>query len=346
MDMFMKCGLMAAAAVMLSAMSGTACAGNVQENVPEAEGYSNPVFTDFSLPDPDVIRADDGYFYLYATEHNLEDPDMKNCPVMRSGDLVHWERVGSIFTDETHPHITDQTRAGIWAPTVSRIGRRYVIYYSQPGLNYKHAIGVAVSDRPEGPFYDMGKLIDSNEQGVDISIDAFLYQAEDGRNWLFWGSFRNISVIELTSDGLHIKEGAVRKEVAGGQYEASYVIKRNGYYYLILSTGNYSKGGTYSLVCGRSLSVDGPYVDREGNDLMQVNHELMLKGDSNFSSPGHCSRIVTDDSGQDWIFYHAYTEDLDYRCLMLDRVFWVDGWPVVNDTEPTLDSPVTPVFRN
>ncbi len=308
--------------------------------------YRNPVFTDFSLPDPDVIRGDDGYFYLYATEHNRKDPDMKNSPVMRSSDLVNWTRVGALFTDQTHPQITDQNPAGIWAPSINKIGDKYVVYYSQPGKNYKHAIGVAVSSVPQGPFKDLGKLIDSNEQGVDISIDAYLYQ-EDGRNYLFWGSFRSISVLELTEDGTAIKNKDTQKriEVAGGQYEATVLHKRDGWYYLILSTGDYSKGGTYRLVAGRSKSIFGPYVDRNGNDMMSVHHELILKGDGNFSSPGHCSRIITDDAGQDWILYHAYRNDMDYRCLMLDKVEWIDGWPVVAGMKPTTSSVIKPVFN-
>ena len=306
--------------------------------------YANPVFTSFSLPDPDVIKGDDGYFYLYATEHSKTDANMKNSPIMRSSDLVHWERIGSIFTDATHPQITTQSDAAIWAPTVSKVGDKYLIYYSQPGKNYKHAIGVASADSPAGPFTDHGKLIDSDEQGVDISIDAFLYQ-EDGRNYLFWGSFRKISVIELTEDGLSIKPGEVRKEVAGGQYEASYVIKRNGFYYLIVSTGNYVKNGTYSLVVGRSENITGPYLNKAGKDMMKVNHELMLEGDGYFTSPGHCSRIITDDQGQDWILYHSYIQPYDYRCLMLDRVYWVDGWPVVNNTKPSPSAYELPAFN-
>lgn len=307
--------------------------------------YSNAIFTNFSLPDPDVIRGDDGYFYLYATEHKRNDPDMKNSPIMRSPDLISWTRVGSLFTDSTHPQITDQD-AGIWAPSVNKVGNKYVIYYSQPGKNYKHAIGVAVSDSPTGPFTDLGKLIDSNEQGVEISIDAYLYQ-EDGRNYLFWGSFRSISVLELTEDGTAIKNKATqkRREVAGGQYEASVVLKRDNWYYLIVSTGDYSKGGTYRIVVGRSQSVFGPYVDKNGNDMMSVHHELVLKGNSRFSSPGHCSRIITDDAGQDWILYHAYPNDKDYRCLMLDRINWVDGWPVSPGQQPTSQSVDRPVFN-
>lgn len=317
-------------------------------DIPEVQ-YVNPLFTDFSLPDPDVIRGDDGMFYLYATEHSRSSADMRNVPIMRSSDLLHWQRIGAMFTDENHPQITGGVR-GIWAPAVHRIGDTYVCYYSQPGDNYKHAIGVATSPTPYGPFTDHGKLIDSDEQGVDISIDAYLYQ-EDGRNYLFWGSFRDIHYLELTSDGLAIKDKATQQKVkvAGGQYEATVVEKRNGWYYLICSTGNYAKGQSpengYKIVVGRSRNLSGPYVDRQGRDMLYVNHELILKGNQTFTSPGHCSKIITDDAGTDWILYHAYIAPLDYRVLMIDRLDWVDGWPVVSGCVPTEGAAQKPYFN-
>ena len=53
-----------------------------EEPVVEAKStYRNPVI-DYSLPDPTIIKADDGYFYLYATE------DIRNTPIHRSRNLV------------------------------------------------------------------------------------------------------------------------------------------------------------------------------------------------------------------------------------------------------------------
>lgn len=306
--------------------------------------YTNPVFLGFPMPDPDVIRGDDGYFYLYATEEKA-DANNHNVPILKSADLVNWEKVGAVFTDENHPHITTQYDAVIWAPSINKVGDKYVMYYSQPGKNYKHAIGIATADSPVGPFTDHGKLIDSDEQGVDISIDAYLYQ-ENGRNYLFWGSFREISIIELTADGMAILPGAKRTVVAGGQYEASCVIKRDGYYYLILSTGDYSKNGSYRLVAGRSTAITGPYRNKGGEDMKSVKHELVLQGDAakKFTSPGHCSRIITDDAGRDWILYHSYPADKNLRYLMLDELKWVGGWPVVDGLEPS-STHAAPTFK-
>jgi len=306
--------------------------------------YTNPVFLGFPLPDPDVIRGDDGYFYLYATEEKA-DVNNHNVPILKSADLVNWEKVGAVFTDEGHPHITTEYDAVIWAPSINKVGDTYIMYYSQPGKNYKHAIGIATANSPTGPFTDHGKLIDSDEQGVDISIDAYLHQ-ENGRNYLYWGSFREISIIELTADGMAIKPGAKRTVIAGNQYEACTVIKRDGYYYLIVSTGNYSKNGTYRLVVGRATSIMGPYKNKKGEDMKAVNHELVLQGstDKKFTSPGHCSRIITDDAGRDWILYHSYPSDKNLRYLMLDELKWVGGWPVVEGLEPSI-SHAAPTFN-
>ena len=60
-------------------------------------GYRNPVIR-ISTPDPTAIRVDDGTYYLYATE------DIHNLPIFKSKDMVHWEEIGTAFTDATRPN--------------------------------------------------------------------------------------------------------------------------------------------------------------------------------------------------------------------------------------------------
>ncbi len=298
-----------------------------------ADKYSNPVI-DYSLPDPSIIKGEDGYFYLYATE------DIRNLPIHRSKDLVNWEFVGTAFTDVTRPDF--EPEGGIWAPDINKIGDNYVLYYSMSvwGGEWTCGIGCAVADRPEGPFKDCGMMLRSNGIKVQNSIDPF-YIAEDGRKYLFWGSFRGIYAIELSKDGLTVKAGATPVQIAGTAYEGTYIHKRGDYYYMFASIGSCCEGlkSTYTTVVGRSKQLMGPYVDKKGNRMLDNHHEELIHKNESFVGTGHNSEIVTDGIGNDWVLYHAVSvKNPEGRVLMLDRVSWKDGWPVVTGNVPSVSA--------
>jgi arabinan endo-1,5-alpha-L-arabinosidase len=299
----------------------------------ESNTYKNPVIN-YSLPDPTVIQANDGYFYLYATE------DIRNTPIYRSQDLVNWKFVGTAFTDATRP--TFEPKGGLWAPDINYINGKYVLYYSMSvwGGEWTCGIGVATADKPQGPFTDRGKLFRSNEIGVKNSIDPF-YVEESGKKYLFWGSFRGIYAIELSDDGLSVKPGAEKQRIAGTAYEGIYIHKRNGFYYLFASVGSCCEGlkSTYTTVVGRSDNLFGPYGDKQGRPMMENQHEVLIQKNHKFVGTGHNSEIVKDQKGQDWVFYHAVSVDNPKgRVLMMDKVSWENGWPVVKGKSPSLES--------
>lgn len=301
--------------------------------------YHNPVVAK-SLPDPTIIKAGDGFFYLYATE------DTRNTPIYKSKDLVNWEFTGTAFTSATRP--TFEPKGGLWAPDINYINGQYVLYYSMSvwGGEWTCGIGIATSDSPSGPFTDQGKLFRSNEIGVQNSIDPF-FISEDGRNYLFWGSFRGIYYIELTADGLAILPGAEKKQIAGTAYEGVYILKNEGYYYLFASIGSCCEGvnSTYNTVVGRSDNLFGPYLNKNGQDMMNNRHVSLIKGNDRFVGTGHNSEVVTDDKGKFWFLYHAVDKtNPKGRVLMLDEIQWKDGWPFVNNGTPSLEWEV-PVFN-
>lgn len=287
--------------------------------------YHNPV-VDYSLPDPSVIQGEDGYFYLYATE------DIRNMPIHRSKNLVDWEFVGTVFTADTRP--TFEPKGGLWAPDINRIGDKYVLYYSMSrwGKEWTCGIGVATADSPAGPFRDKGMMFRSNEIGIQNCIDPF-YIEDNGKKFLFWGSFRGIYGAELTDDGLALKPGGIKKQIAGTAYEGTYICKHDGYYYLFASTGTCCEGveSTYQTVVGRSQTLWGPYVDKQGGTMMDNHHELLIGRNERFVGTGHNSEIVTDDFGHDWLLYHGVDVSNPHgRVLLLDRIEWKEGWPIVN----------------
>lgn len=316
----------------LCALLLTACGG--QSSGSEAATYRNPVIA-ADAPDPSVILADDGNYYLYATGHGYS--------IFRSADLVTWERVGSAFTDETWPAaIRDGRRGDLWAPEIRRIGDRYVLFYTLWfGREWLSVIGYAVADRPEGPFTDRGVLVDSQQIGVEQSIDQYYYE-EGGKAYLFWGSFRNIYVIELdvADDAVITPRPETKQLFAGTAYEGTNIYERDGWYYFFASTGDYSGGAqsTYSGVVARSRSLLGPYVDRQGRSVLDNGYETILQRNEHFAGPGHNAGLIEDAAGRTWMFYHAYdlTRPELGRLGMLDEVLWdEEGWPYIKGGTPS-----------
>lgn len=302
--------------------------------------YTNPVIRR-SLPDPTVIKARNGYYYLYATE------EIRNIPIYKSQNLVDWQFVGTVFSNENHPNFLKDGQ--LWAPDINYINDKYVLYYSLSkwGEHLDCGIGVAVSDDPEGPFIDKGKIFTGREIGVRNSVDEFFY-SEKGKNYLFWGSFDGIYGIELSEDGLGVKSGASKMQIAGSFIEATAIEKHKGYYYLFGSKENCCEGANskYHIIYGRSNNLFGPYVTKDGKSLIDNHYEILLHGNDSVAGPGHQSRLIKDDKGQDWIIYHGYlkTSPQIGRVLFLDRLIWDNYWPYVERNEPSMMSE-KPYFR-
>ncbi|MFP5115929.1 family 43 glycosylhydrolase [Bacillaceae bacterium C204] len=301
--------------------------------------FQNPVFKPV-LADPSIIKASNGYFYAYGTEDKWDDnKGLKYIPIVRSKNMVDWKYIGDAFAKESRPTWKD---GGLWAPDVSYFKSKYYMYYalsvwgdSSPG------IGVAVSDSPEGPFTDHGKLFTSNEIGVENSIDPMLF-VDKGIPYLFWGSFHGIYGVELSKDRLTIKGKPF--QIAGNDFEAPYIYKHNSYYYLFDSNGSCCEGSksTYNVEVGRSKSLKGPYKDKAGNELLYSRGTIILLGreNSKFVGPGH-NAVIKDGNGTDWMVYHAYEKEKPWmksgaprRVLMIDPIIWKNGWPSINNMEP------------
>ena len=294
--------------------------------------YRNPII-DKNSPDPTILRADDGSFYLYATENT------RNVPIYHSTDLVNWNLIGTAFTDETRPKWN--AKGMIWAPDINKIGDKYVLYYAKSvwGGEWEAGVGVAVANSPQGPFTDCGNIIDSRKIGIQNCIDPF-YIEDGGRRYLFWGSFHGIYGAELTADGLSLKPDSKPRKVAGSFMEGAYIQRRGGYYYLFGSAGTCCEGAksTYRVTVGRSKKLFGPYVDKKGQLLLDNHYEVVLQRNERVAGPGHNAEIVTDDAGTDFLIYHGFKTDKprDGRVVYMDRIDWVDSWPYIQGGTPSI----------
>ncbi len=324
-------------ALMLTGICLTACDPKQKPDGPDVDptvtAYTNPV-TAQACPDPSVIKGDDGYFYLYATEDAV-----RGIPILKSKDLVNWSQSGQVFSGAARPRLDGGSDGNLWAPEIARIGSKYVLYYSYTpkdfsGKEWQWGIGAATADRPSGPWTDKGKLFLGGERGVQCSIDP-CFVSEGGKNYLIWGSYFGIWAVELTADGLSVKEGAENVHLAGKDgygLEGAMIHKKDGKYYLFLSEGGTGYADNYKLGAARADNLLGPYRNKAGEDVKNAAVDFFLKAGNGFISPGHCSEILTDNKGVDWVLCHAFVqgEQDKGRRLVLNRLTWKDGWPTVD----------------
>lgn len=300
-----------------------------------ASSYRNPIINQ-SVPDPTVFRDDDGTYYLYGTENT------RNVPIFSSKDLVDWKFEGTAFTDATRPQMVPD--GSIWAPDIQHFDGKYVLYYSKSrwGGEWECGVGVATADKPTGPFTDHGKMFISSEIGVQNSIDPFFFE-EDGKRYLFWGSFRGIYGVELSDDGLSVREGAEPVRIAGTLTEGTNIVKRGNYYYLIGSAGTCCEGerSTYRVMMARATSLFGPYTNRNGGKALDNQFTLLLERSDEVVGPGHNSNFVTDDAGNTWMIYHGFdAKDIDAgRKVYMDMIMWDGGWPKTVTGQPSVSFP-------
>lgn len=311
---------------------------------PAANTYANPIL-DADFPDPAVILAADGFYYAYATQ-TLRDGQWINIQVARSADLLHWEHLGDALPEKPNWALETQD---FWAPSVICDGSTYFMYYSAtPDACHTHqrghALAVATSSSPVGPFVDMGMplLLGAGFEYIDpMAFD----DPVTGKHFLYWGSgFQPIKVQELDDSRLAFVpesrpveliwpnpvEGAFPRLV-----EASWVIRHEDFFYMFYSGDNCcGPDAVYGVMVARSRSATGPFETLE--QAKGVTDSLMLQRCDRWLAPGH-NCIVADKSGELWMLYHAIDvnrprqrqedEINSRRVLMIDRIQWEGGWP-------------------
>ena len=323
-----------------------------------ASTYTNPVSADFAdtFADPAVIRGKDGWWYAFGTSDPLREGEGTHhiVPISRSADLVDWEYLGDAFTAENLPTWAEPGTA-IWAPDIRYVDGEYRLYYVvtqttiTPGPN-DNAIGVATAPTPVGPWTDSGAPVVGPRPGASGNPDDFKWTFDpshvvgpDGVEYLYYGSYYGgIWVTQLSEDGRQAVGEPVMVAI-DNKYEGAFVIQRDGWWYLFASSANCCAGPTtgYSVHVGRSESITGPFLDREGVSMTESRAggtPVIAPNGNEWVGTGH-NTVVTDLAGQDWMVYHAIDRDDPYldepfgineRPMLIDRLDWIDGWPTVN----------------
>lgn len=230
--------------------------------------YHNPVLPGFHA-DPEVLYSEKkNRYYIYSTTDGLEGWGGWYFTVFSSNDLKKWSNQGIML--DTHSEQVPWAAGNAWAPSVIEKKEgdsyRYYFYYSARPLDGGgKKIGVAVADRPEGPFKDLGHPIITASpigKGQQIDVDVFMDPAT-GKYYLYWGN-GYMAGAELNDDMTSIKEETVTVLTPKGgtledyaYREGTHVFYRNGTYYFTWSVDD-TGSPNYHVAYGTAKSPLGP----------------------------------------------------------------------------------------
>jgi arabinan endo-1,5-alpha-L-arabinosidase len=285
-------------------------------------------------PSP-IIKCGDDYWLFYTG---------RGIPSYHSKDLMKWERGPAVFTNAPTWVATTVPRNRwmyYWAPDVIHLGDRYLLYYAVSVFGKRtSAIGLATNPTldPNDPKYhwtDEGYAIQTGETNDYNAIDPAASLDTEGNLWLALGSYwSGIKLIQLDpKTGKRITPDAPMYSLAhNDSIEASYIYHHAGFYYLFVNWGQCCRGtnSTYEIRVGRSPTITGPYLDKDGGDMLYGGGTSFLISNGPFIGPGQ-SGIISD-KGTDWFSCHFYdgTRHGISALALLPLTWETNGWPVIH----------------
>lgn len=276
----------------------------------------NPVFPK-QYADPEGIIFDNRY-WIYPT-YSAPYEEQVFLDAFSSSDLVNWTKHSRIVDTAAIKWI----KRAMWAPAVVQKDNQYFLFFAGNDIKNDEqlgGIGVAVADRPEGPYRDhLGKpLVDKFYNGAQ-PIDQFVFRDKDGSYYMYYGGWRHCNVAKLNADftGFEpLPTGELFKEVTPESYtEGPFMFIRNGKYYFMWSEGNWT-GPDYAVAYAIADNPFGPF--KRVAKILQPDPDMAV-------GAGHHSVIHEPRSDKYYIVYHRrpVTEtDRHYRETCIDEMLF------------------------
>jgi arabinan endo-1,5-alpha-L-arabinosidase len=280
--------------------------------------------------DPVMVKRPTGGYLLAVTGPGIT---LKTSP-----DRIAFADAGRVWPNGA-PWTTPFTGgdANLWAPDLSFHNGLYYLYYSASTFGSQNsAIFLATSPTgTSGSWTNRGLVISSSGSNNYNAIDPNLAVDAQGQWWLSFGSFwTGIKMIRLDSaTGLRsTSDTAVRSLAArpgSTAIEAPFIFRHGNFYYLFVSFDLCCRGAnsTYRIMVGRSTSLTGPYVDRNGTAMTSGGGTQVLARHDSVIGPGH--QAVFSDTDGTVLVYHYYTASGAARLGINLLGFDSAGWPFV-----------------
>ncbi|HEY4903129.1 MAG TPA: arabinan endo-1,5-alpha-L-arabinosidase [Candidatus Sulfotelmatobacter sp.] len=316
--------------------------------VPQVIGVTGDVE---GVHDPSITK-DGSSWYLFGTATGPKRDG--ELPVRCSHDLHHWSRCGYVlpgiprWIQQESPETKE-----LWAPDISYFDGQYHLYYAFSAFG-KNTSGIALLtnktlDPKDSQFHwvDQGLVLQSKAGDDFNAIDPNFILDGRGQAWLAFGSFWNGIKMrkidrrtgKLSPEDTRLYSLASRKRPDNAPpappglppnwqaIEAPFIVQHGDYYYLFVSFDLCCRGtkSTYKTMVGRSPSVTGPYLDRNGKPMLEGGGSPLLTGNNRWLGPGGESILLQKDG--DIIVFHAYDATMGHPFLQISTLDWNDGWP-------------------
>ena len=291
---------------------GIACSQTKNQETVVEKKSGNPVFEGW-YADPEAIIYDDTYWIYPTYSAEYEKQTFFDC--FSSKDLVNWTKHSSIIDTAE----VKWAKRAMSAPSVIRKDGKYYFFFAANDVHEGEVggIGVAVSDKPEGPYKDLlGKpLINDIVNGAQ-PIDQYVF-CENGEYYMYYGGWKHCNLVRLKDDFTGLKpfdDGEYYKEITPENYvEGPTMFKRNGKYYFMWSEGGWF-GPDYCVAYAICDSPFGPF-ERIG---------VVLQQDPEIGTgAGHHSIINIPGTDEYYIVYHRHPlndENGHHRYTCIERM--------------------------
>jgi len=326
-----------------------------------AAGNMNPFIPGY-FADPTIRKFGDTY-YLYATTDGTGN-GYGPAQVWVSKDFINWRNFVMNWP----------TTEVVWAPDVVRQPNgKYRYYYCEP-CN----VNIGESDSPLGPWKNiLGKedavMVPDRYIHNIITLDPMLFEDEDKSQYLYfttWGIFDGFGCgvaklkggefdvnalpdslrrdarrwhennpFPIAADAFFTEKRLIPNTELKDVFEAPFVFKRNGVYYLTYSSGS-CHTDTYRVQYATSTeSPMGPFIYR--GEILTTNEDETVHG------PGHHS--ILEINGDYYIVYHRHNNPKSIhgfnRQVCIDRMTFDDKGNI-NPIIPTHNAIDVNVFKS
>ncbi|WP_336516389.1 glycoside hydrolase family 43 protein [Pollutibacter soli] len=276
----------------------------------------NPIFPGW-YADPEAVVFGK-QFWIYPT-YSAKYEEQVFLDAFSSPDLVRWKRHSRVLDSSS----VKWAKKALWAPAIVLKDGKYFLFFGANDIQSDQeygGIGVAVADKPEGPFKDyLGKpLVDKFHNGAQ-PIDQFVFKDVDGKYYLIYGGWRHCNIARLKDDFtgfIPFEDGKIFREITPESYvEGPFMFVHNKKYYFMWSEGGWT-GPDYSVAYAIGDSPFGPFK-RIGKILQQ---------DSTVATgAGHHSVIHSPKSDKWYIVYHRRPlgeTDGNHRATCIERMYF------------------------